>query len=54
MWRIAADRELWFEKPGFPPVPLHRFNLPRPWRNAVPSGNEPVIMHVMSGETGPE
>jgi cytochrome c oxidase subunit 2 len=49
---IAAGPELWFEKPGFPPVPPHRLKLPRPWQNAVLSGAAPNILSAVGGKKG--
>src|SRR5712692_3228152 len=49
---IAAGPELWFEKPGFPPVPPHRLKLPRPWQNAVLSGAAPNILPAVGGKRG--
>src|SRR5665647_1592132 len=48
---IAAGSELWFEKPGFPPVPLHP-KLPRPWQNAVWCWAKPFIQPMAGRQKG--
>jgi len=49
MRRIAAGLELWFERPGFPPVPPHRPSC-HARGNAVRSGAAPNIITVVGGK----
>jgi hypothetical protein len=52
MRRIAGGLELWFERPGFPPVPSPP-KLPRPWQCRA-QRVAPNIMPEVGGKKLPE